>query len=260
MNTYSNQTYDVNHTYNPDNPPTYATDGQSVFTLNGNNCPATFESCTFDGGTVHWGFKSTASLESNGCTPLVTNTVVFNNCTFKDGIERAYDQVRGGNVIFNNCKWVNTGVARKRVTNAFTDLSQMCDAGFKAGVWNVEFNYCQINDVLLGDYTIYDQIVRPKTRGISFNNCTNPNGGPIFVRGWYADATTIWSKNTNLSTNIHPEAATYAYFQYNIHFGDNRKNIPGEFVITPVEYSAVTNPFATQVTPPASHVSVASQA
>ena len=57
MNTYSNQTYDVNHTYNPDNPPTYATDGQSVFTLNGDNCPATFESCTFDGGTVHWGFN-----------------------------------------------------------------------------------------------------------------------------------------------------------------------------------------------------------
>lgn len=245
MTTYTDKTYNAANSYNPDNPPTYATDGQSVFTLNGDNCPTQFDDCTFDGGTVHWGFKATASLASDGCTPIVIDKVTFNNCTFKDGIERAYDQVRGGDVVFNNCKWINTGIARKPVTNAVTDLSQMCDAGFKAGVWNVQFNNCQINDVLLGDYTIYDQIVRPKTRGISFNNCTNPNGGPIFVRGWYVDASTIWSKNTNLSINIHSEVATQAYFQYNIHFGDNRKNIPGEFVITPVEYTTVTNPFAT---------------
>ena len=239
----SNKTYNKDNSYNADNAPTYATDGQSVFTLNGDNCPARFDNCTFDGGTVHWGFKATSSIAADNTTPIVINTVVFNNCIFKDGLERAYDQVRGGNVIFNNCKWINTGIARKRVTTSPLDVSQMCDAGFKGGVWNIKYQNCSINDVLLGDYTIYDQLVRPKTRGISFDNCTNPNGGPIIVRGWYVDPTTIYTNNTNVHIEIHSALETDVYFNYNKHFGDNRKGIPGEFVITPVEYTSVTNPF-----------------
>jgi|GEM_PF-2162690 len=241
---FNDQSYSKTNTYNPDTPD-HKTDGQSVFTLNGNDCVATFNNCTFDGSDVHWGFKATASLAPDGTTPIVINGAYYNNCTFIDGLERAYDQVRGGNVVFTDCKFINTGKYRKIVKNAL-EVSSFCDCGLKAGVFNVEFIRCSINDVLLGDYSIYDQIKRPKTRGISFDSCVNPNGGPIFVRGWYADANTIWSKNTLLDVNIHPAWMTTAYFDFEMKYGDNRKDLPGEFVITPVELTPVTNPFAQQ--------------
>jgi len=235
MTTYTNQTYNANNTYDSDRPD-LKTDGSSVFTLNGCDGATTFENCFFDGGTTHWGFKSTATAKTDADLQIVLNAT-FNNCVFKDGLERAYDQVRGGYVTFNNCTWINTGVARKRVTNAYTDVSQMCDCGLKGGVFGVTFNNCKINDVLLGDWTIYDQITRPKTRKITFNNCVNPNGGAIIVRGWYADPSTVTSVNTNLTVAIKPTAVTKAYFTYNKYFGDNRKGIPGEFVILPIEWN-----------------------
>ena len=105
MATYTNQTYNANNTYNPDTAD-HKTDGQSVFTLNGCDGTNTFENCFFDGGTVHWGFKATASATTDADLQVILNTT-FNNCVFKDGLERAYDQVRGGYVTFNNLSLIH---------------------------------------------------------------------------------------------------------------------------------------------------------
>lgn len=223
--------FDVAHTFNPDTPDN-STDGQSVATLNGDDCPLVFNRCNFVGGFVHWGCKVTAFFD--GAMTIVPLDITFNDCTFSDGISRAYDQVRGGRITFNRCKFTNAG-KRKRTTNAYFSLSETCDAGFKAGAFDITFNDCSLNDILLGDWTIYDQIKRPKTRRVTLNNCVNPNGGKIIVRGRYCDSKSIAVSNTPTSIFVWPSLMTWLYWQYNKRFGDHRTGIAGEFIINPIE-------------------------
>jgi hypothetical protein len=232
MKTINDSRFDVAHTFNPDTPDN-STDGQSVATLNGDDCPMVFNRCTFDGAYIHWGCKVTAFTGSDNI-PVVCTDITFNDCTFIDGVSRAYDQVRGGRITFNRCRFISTG-RRKRVTSAYFDLSEICDCGLKGGVFDVTFNDCSINDLLLGDWTIYDQIKRPKTRRITLTNCVNPNGGKIIIRGRYCDGNTIVLNNTPASTFVWPSFITWLYWQYNKRFGDHRTGIAGEFTITPIE-------------------------
>lgn len=167
-----------------------------------------YTNCVFDGKTADWGFKASLKFDQR-----------FENCTFKNGAERAYDQVRGGNLYFKDCKFENT--VRKK-TKGFT-LAKTCDIGVKAGVRDVTFENCELNDILIGDYSIYDQQTRPKARRFTFINCKNPNGGPIWVRGFYVDGTTISKQNTSLSKWLWPSFITSLYFWFCKTFGDKRK-------------------------------------
>lgn len=209
--------FNPEYTFNP-HTPDHKTDGESVLCFSGPNLDATgiplpvvLNDCTIDGATFRWGSKQSLLFD-----------VTFNRCTFKNGTKRAFDMVRGGNVVFNNCKWVNDGT-RKRVTSPYFSLSEQCDCGIKGGVGDILFNRCSINDVLLGDYTIYDQIPRPKTRRVTFNRCTNPNGGPVIVRGRYFDAKSITKIQTNVNAWTWPTLFTKLYWLYNKKFGDTRK-------------------------------------
>ena len=167
-----------------------------------------YRNCVFDGGDGDWGYKSSLKF-----------TMRFENCTFKNGKERAYDQVRGGVLYFKDCKFVNDGVRRKstRLT-----LANTCDMGIKAGVRDVIFENCEINDVLIGDYSLYDQQDRPKARRFTFIDCKNPNGGPIYLRGfWLEDELDI--QNTRISTWFWWDIIVNAYWWFNRRFGDTRK-------------------------------------
>lgn len=173
--------------------------------------------CIIDGALGDWGMKGSKAFDAT-----------FEDCIFKNGAERALDMVRGGNIIFRRCKFVNdykdsAGTkTRVRVKSAFWNLDKFCDIGLKAGIRDVTFEDCEMNDLLLGDYSIYDQIDRPKVRRIKLVNCKNPNRGPIFIRGRYVEKDGVILQNTNASVFIWPAFITWFYWKYNRKFGDRR--------------------------------------
>ena len=226
--TVSDRTLTSTNTYNPDTPDG-KTDGQSVLCFSGPNLdsdgnpqPVVVNNCIIDGETVRWGSKQSLIFD-----------LEFNNCTFMNGTKRAFDMVRGGKVVFNYCKWINEGV-RPKVKSPITTLTEFTDCGIKGGVHDITFNNCELNDVLLGDYTIYDQQDRPKTRRVTFNNCKNPNGGPIIVRGRWFEEKGIQKINTSVNAWTWPSFVTSIYWWYNRKFGDTRKP-DGWNVILPQE-------------------------
>lgn len=203
-----NQTFDKSNTFNP-NTPDNRTDGLSVFCFSQNDDSAV-NNCTIDGQDTRWGGK--ASL---------TFGLEYKYCIFKNGTARAFDMVRGGNVAFTDCTFINDGV-RQTIKSPYA-LNEVCDIGIKGGVHDVTFSSCVFNDILLGDYSIYDQQDRPKTRRFTFINCKNKDGGPIIIRGRYFDKSTLKLIGTNAKVFVWPEIITKLYWMYNRKFGDTRK-------------------------------------
>jgi len=203
-----NQTFDKLNTYNPDTPDN-KTDGLSVFCFSQND-DSTVNNCVIDGQDTRWGGKASLTFD-----------LEYNNTTFKNGTARSFDMVRGGNVKFENCEFANDGV-RKKITSPYM-LTEVCDIGIKGGVHDVVFKDCVLQDIRLGDYSIYDQQDRPKTRRFTFINCKAPDGGPIVIRGRYFDKNTLTLLDTNAKVWIWPEFITKIYWWYNRTFGDKRK-------------------------------------
>jgi hypothetical protein len=202
-----NQTYNKSSTFNP-NTEDLKTDGLSVLCFSQND-DSKVNDCIIDGQDARWGGK--ASL---------TFGLEYNKCTFKNGTARAFDMVRGGNVTFTDCVFENT--VRKKVGSQYS-LTELCDIGIKGGVHDVTFHSCVFNDILLGDYSIYDQQDRPKTRRFTFINCKNADGGPIIIRGRYFERGSINLVGTQAKICVWPEFLTKIYWWYNRTFGDRRK-------------------------------------
>lgn len=202
-----NQTYNKNNTFNP-NSEDLKTDGLSVLCFSQND-NSKVNSCVIDGEDARWGGK--ASL---------TFGLEYNNCIFQNGTARAFDMVRGGNVVFKNCTFENS--VRDKVNSPYS-LTELCDIGIKGGVHDVTFENCTFNDILLGDYSIYDQQDRPKTRRFTFINCQNEDGGSIIIRGRYFEKGTITLVGTQAKIFVWPELLTKLYWWYNRTFGDKRK-------------------------------------
>ena len=162
------QTFNKSDTFNP-NTSDLKTDGLSVqcFSQNDNS---KVNDCIIDGQDARWGAK--ASL---------TFGLEYNRCTFKNGTARSFDMVRGGNVVFKDCVFENT--VRKPVASQFT-IAEQCDIGIKGGVHDVTFDNCVFNDILLGDYSIYDQQDRPKTRRFTFINCCRKRCKSCCIDTW----------------------------------------------------------------------------
>ena len=184
--------------------------------------PISVRSSVIGNANAEWGLKHSLVFDA-----------VYEDCTIQGGLERAFDQVRGGNVVFRRCKFVNLG-SRPPVASCW-DLGKECDIGIKAGIRDVLFDHCEMNDVLIGDYSIYDQVDRPKARRITWDGCTNPNGRPIIVRGRYCEADTLVFTNTRRSLLVWPKWVTYLYFAFNRLFGDKRVISPDQFVISDEE-------------------------
>lgn len=202
------QTFNKSDTYNPDTSDN-KTDGLSVLCFSQNDY-SKVNDCIIDGQDARWGGK--ASL---------TFALEYNNCTFKNGTARSFDMVRGGFVTFKNCNFENDGV--RKVIKSPYDFTELCDIGIKGGVREVTFENCVFNDILLGDYSIYDQQDRPKTRRFTFINCKNADGGPIIIRGRYVDKKSISLIGTNAKMLVWPSILTKIYWWYNRKFGDTRK-------------------------------------
>jgi hypothetical protein len=203
----NNQTFNKSDTFNP-NTEDLKTDGLSVLCFSQND-NSKVNSCIIDGEDARWGGK--ASLTFN---------LEYNNCTFQNGTARAFDMVRGGNVVFKNCIFENS--VRDKVKSQYS-ITELCDIGIKGGVHDVTFENCTFNDILLGDYSIYDQQDRPKTRRFTFINCQNADGGPIIIRGRYFDKGSITLVGTHAKIFVWPELLTKLYWWYNRTFGDKRK-------------------------------------
>lgn len=201
----------------------------SALELNQYQRPILIKNCIIDSDLADWGLKA----------PKIFDLIV-EDCIIKNGLERALDMVRGGNIIFRRCKFINDKKdsngkkLRVRVKSKW-NIGKFCDIGIKAGICDVHFQDCEFNDILLGDYSIYDQVNRPKTRRIEFINCKNPNGGPIFIRGRYVDKKSIIINNTNVSMLIWPNFITKLYWLYNRKFGDKRPLIGEQAIISEEE-------------------------
>lgn len=176
--------------------------------------------CVVDAGTAEWGLKMSKCFNMK-----------FKNCTFKNGTERAFDAVRGGSFIFEDCNFVNDNGSRA-VTKSVFSTKRTCDIGMKGGVRDVTFINCSMNDVLLGDYTIYDQIDRPPVRRIKFIDCCNQYGGPVLVRGYHVDKHSITFEDTPHEVFFYWKWIKKLYWAYNRRFGDKRILNDQQFIIT----------------------------
>lgn len=176
-----------------------------------------------DGGNAEWGLKMSKCFNMK-----------FLRCTFRNGTERAFDAVRGGSFVFEDCYFINDNGARKPTKRSFS-LPKTCDIGMKGGVRDVTFINCKMNDVLLGDYSIYDQIDRPPVRRIKFIECSNVNGGPVLVRGYHVDKLSVTFENTPHKTFFYWKWVKALYWAFNRKFGDKRVLNDKQFVITEEE-------------------------
>lgn len=117
---------------------------------------AEIRNCVIDGRGAGEGLK--LSFCSN---------ITVSDCTIYGGYEDCVDIVRGGDIFFNNCVFVSTNTAQ-HIT-------------IKGGAKNIVFTDCEFrNDfksifngacIDLGNWTDYDDILRPKTKDIKIINC-----------------------------------------------------------------------------------------
>ena len=203
-----NQSLNQNNTYNSGTED-HRTDGLSVFCLSGDR-NVTVNNCVIDGQVARWAGKMSHVFN-----------VTFNDCIFKNATARSLDVVRGGEITFNRCRFENDNI-RKIVKSPYT-IDECCDIGMKGGVRDVTFNDCVLNDILIGDYSIYDQADRPKARRFTFNNCKNVNGGAIIIRARYFEKSSLVLNNTQAKVWVWPEWFLKLYWMFNRKFGDTRK-------------------------------------
>lgn len=93
--------------------------------------------------------------------------VYVEGCTIIGGVEDCVDIVRGGNIVFCDCKFISNNT-KQHITA-------------KGGVKNLEFNNCTFVGnykcwwngafVDLGNWTDYDDINRPRVRNVKIENC-----------------------------------------------------------------------------------------
>lgn len=178
---------------------------------------STVRNCVINGQDATWGVKIAHAFD-----------ITFEDCVIRGGTERALDIVRGGAITFRRCHF-ERGEYRETTRKRFS-LDKSCDIGIKASARDVTFEDCTMNDLLLGDYSIYDQRKRPCTRRITLRNCTNPNGWPVIVRALHADK--VIAQNTPISQLKLPAPIVWGYLTWNRTFGDKRVLTPDQFEMT----------------------------
>jgi hypothetical protein len=174
--------------------------------------------CTIDGGLANVGLRVLGAFD-----------LIFEDCVISGGVERALDIDRGGSIIFRRCRF-DRGNSRPTTRQAKT-LAKTCDIGIKGGARDVTFESCMMNDVMLGDYSIYNQVKWPKTRGVTLKDCVNWNEWPILIRMWDAEKPIL--VNTEADHFKAPASLVKTYFQYNVYFGDKRSLKSEQFKLTP---------------------------
>jgi hypothetical protein len=192
----------------------------AAFALGPNDRGTIVRNCTIDGRNARWACKLSYAWD-----------ITFENCRIRGGTERALDIVRGGNITFDHCTF-EVGEHRVITRTPFT-FKRSCDIGIKAGARDITFKYCVMNDLLLGDYSIYDQTERPRTRRITLRGCANASDRTIAVRGLYAEKPI--TQDSEVARIILPRAITRIYFWWNRHWGDKRVLTPEQFTITDEE-------------------------
>ena len=168
------------------------------------------QDCVVLGQGVEWAWK----LSDNVGSRLVRTK-------FLGGTERALDMCRGSDVEATDCVF-DSALQRPATVSRFS-LAKTCDIGVKAGAVLV-LNNCVLSDVLIGDYSIYDNpVIGPRAR-VVLNNCRHPVvGQPIIARCLWGDVVVNGTKVLSIEV---PAPATKLYFTFNRHFGDTRIGVP----------------------------------
>ena len=144
-------------------------------------------SCFVDGSGV------SEALKLSFC-----RNVLIENCEFLGGYEDCVDIVRGENIRFKNCNFISQN-SKQHVT---------CKGGAK----NISFENCKFIGsfrcwwdgacIDLGNWTDYDDVIRPKVRGVEVKNCYMSRVSfPVLYRRLYSETPSI-SDSRGLGLNV----------------------------------------------------------
>lgn len=136
------------------------------------------DNCVIDGRGASEGLK--LSFCSN---VYVHNTVIFG------GYEDCVDIVRGSNIMFDKCVF-SIGDAKYHATikgGAHTIYFKECTFMGKYKKW---YDGACID---LGNWTDYDDVPRPKVRGVVLDNCKTFKGGPVLARVLHANPPKVFN-------------------------------------------------------------------
>lgn len=178
-------------------------DGACVAILGTQEPDSRVNECNFDGLALRWGLKMPGNIGT-----------VFEDCRFTGSAGRAVDMVKGSNVVFRRCTFLPCP-ARKPTTSKWS-LAKTCDIGAKGGV-QVTLQDCVLQDILIGDHTIYDNPNLGPKANVTMTNCRRLDGGPVIARIFNGEL------HTDRADILHwPLWVTKLYFWYENHFGDTR--------------------------------------
>lgn len=114
-------------------------------------------------------------IDGRGCAEGLKISFGYNitveDCIIHGGYEDCVDIVRGANITFKNCKFISYNT-KQHMT-------------IKGGCKNITIDNCEfVNDfskwydgaiIDIGNYSIYDQVKRPKVRHVTIKNCRLTN-------------------------------------------------------------------------------------
>jgi len=127
------------------------------------------------GREMRSGLVQNCQIDGSGCSEGLKLSFVYNmdfkNCQIIGGREDCVDIVRGGDISFEGCEFISNN-SKQHVT-------------IKGGAKNISFKDCTFqNDyrcwwdgacIDLGNWTDYDEVLRPPVRNVSVDNCKMKN-------------------------------------------------------------------------------------
>ena len=135
------------------------------------------EDCYIDGRGASEGLKLS----------FCSNVYVYNSVIY-GGYEDCVDIVRGSNIMFDNCVF-SIGDAKYHATikgGAHTIYFKNCDFIGKYKTW---YDGACVD---LGNWTDYDDVPRPRVRGVLFENCRILEGRAVLARVLHANAPKVF--------------------------------------------------------------------
>jgi hypothetical protein len=146
---------------------------------------------------IYWGENihiRDCEIDGRGCAEGLKisfgHNIRVENCVIYGGYEDCVDIVRGANITFINCKFISV-YTKQHLT-------------IKGGCKNITIEDCEfVNDftkwydgalVDIGNYTIYDQVQRPKVRHVTIRDCRLTNiKHKLLTRVLYGDVPNIYN-------------------------------------------------------------------
>lgn len=178
------------------------------------------EDCIIDGRGASEGLK--LSFCSN---------VYVKKCAIFGGYEDCVDIVRGTNIVFSQCTFISAQ-SKQHITA-------------KGGAKGLTFRKCLFLQpyrkwydgacIDLGNWTDYDDVVRPGVRDVLIDNCTMFDAGPVLVRVLHGDSPSV-SNSRGWVIKVPPLfTKLFFHLQRKGKLGKRRRFAPDDLKIYPHE-------------------------